>query len=119
MLEAAHEHDQYEYHEVIVNIDISDRWESFIRSQVQAGRFASESEMLDEALRLLQQRDEGGATAPTARKAMTEEELEQELIESGFLGSVPPRDSPPPPWNFKPVKIAGEPLSETVVRERR
>jgi putative addiction module CopG family antidote len=102
-----------------MNVNISDTWEPFIRSQVQAGRFASQGEVLDEALHLLKQRDQGQTAEPPARKALTEEELEQELIESGFLGSVPPRDSAPPPWNFKPVKIEGEPLSETVIRERR
>jgi hypothetical protein len=50
---------------------------------------------------------------------LTEEELEEELIKSGFLGSVPPRDSTLSPWNFKAVTIEGEPLSETVIRERR
>lgn len=33
---------------------ISERWEPFIRAQVQSGRFASEDELLDEALRLLE-----------------------------------------------------------------
>ena len=55
-----------------------------------------------------------------ARKPLTEQELEQKLVESGFLASVPPpRDPATPAWNFDPVKIEGEPISETVIRERR
>jgi putative addiction module CopG family antidote len=100
-------------------VNLSDTGEPVIRSQVQAGRYASAGEVLDEALRLLKQRDESQTAEPPARKALTEEELEQELIESGFLGSVPPRDSTPPHGNFQAVEIEGEPLSETVIRERR
>jgi antitoxin ParD1/3/4 len=45
-----------------MTVNLSDTWKPFIRSQVQAGRYASEEEVLDEALRLLQQRNEGGGT---------------------------------------------------------
>ena len=49
---------------------------------------------------------EGGQTAkPIAQRRLSEEELERELVESGFLGSVPPRESTPPPWTFKAVNI--------------
>lgn len=37
---------------------MSEDWESFIRDRVQSGRYASEAAVLDEALRLLQQRDQ-------------------------------------------------------------
>ncbi len=41
-----------------MNAHISERWEPFIRAQVQSGRFASENEVLDEALNLLKRQDE-------------------------------------------------------------
>ena len=41
-----------------MNAQISARWEPFVRSQVQSGRYASEQEVIDEALGLLEQRDE-------------------------------------------------------------
>ncbi len=48
-----------------MNIDLSESWEPFIRSQIQSGRYRSEGEVLDEALSLLKQRDEHGhAPAP-------------------------------------------------------
>ena len=37
--------------------------------------------------------------------------------EMGVLVSAPPADPPDP--NFKPIAIEGEPLSETIIRERR
>lgn len=42
-----------------MNEHIYERWRSFIRSRVQSGRYTSEDEVLDEALRLLKQRDLG------------------------------------------------------------
>src|SRR5512135_3421475 len=40
-----------------MNLHVPEEWEPFIRTQVQSGRDASENEVLDEALRLLQERD--------------------------------------------------------------
>ncbi len=41
-----------------MNTHLSEDWERFIRSQVQSGRYASEVEVLEEALRLLRRRDQ-------------------------------------------------------------
>ncbi len=46
-----------------MNVNLSEHWDSFIRSRVQSGRYASEGEVLDEALRLLRQSEEGQAPA--------------------------------------------------------
>ncbi len=46
-----------------MNVDISEHWGPFIRSQVRSGRYASEGEVLDEALRLLSRRDRGQVSA--------------------------------------------------------
>lgn len=51
---------------------------------------------------------------------MTEEEFAQHLYEKGIIGK------PPPPItdfsrydSYKPVTVTGEPISETIIRERR
>lgn len=51
---------------------------------------------------------------------MTEEEFEQHLYEKGIIGK------PPPPItdfsrydNYKPITVTGEPISETIIKERR
>jgi hypothetical protein len=50
----------------------------------------------------------------------TEEELAKELLHEGILDHVPPPIRDPAPYqNRKPVDIAGEPLSETIIKERR
>lgn len=54
-----------------------------------------------------------------AKSAMTESEFEQHLYEKGIIGK------PPPPItdfsryeNYQPVKVEGEPVSETIIKER-
>ena len=39
-----------------MNVHVSERWEPFIRSQLQSGRYHSEGEVLDDALSLLSER---------------------------------------------------------------
>ncbi len=98
-----------------MTIHLPNDLESSIQAAVHSGRFASVDDAIAEAVRLLLRQP----PAP-ARRPLSEQELEQKLIESGFLASVPPtRDPATPPWNFEPITIEGEPLSETVIRERR
>ena len=41
-----------------MNAHISDRWDSFIHTQLQSGRFSSADDVIDEALELLKRREE-------------------------------------------------------------
>ena len=92
--------------------------ERSLHAAVSSGHFASVDDAMTEAARLLLQSLNQGQQ--TAKKPLTEQELERKLLESGFLASVPPPADPAAPaWSFKPVTIEGEPLSETVIRERR
>ena len=59
--------------------------ENNILAAVHSGRFASVDDAMAEAVRLLLCQPPG-----SAKKPLTEQELEQKLIESGFLASVPP-----------------------------
>jgi putative addiction module CopG family antidote len=98
-----------------MNVRVSENAERVIRSHVQSGRFSSESEVIDAALCLLNQR----APEPAAKKPLTEDEFKQQLLESGFMTSLPIPLDPATRRDFQPVKIEGEPLSETIIRERR
>jgi antitoxin ParD1/3/4 len=40
-----------------MNLNVSEKWKPFIRSKMRSGHYRSEDEVLDEALRLLKQRD--------------------------------------------------------------
>lgn len=73
--------------------------------------------MTEAARLLLTALEQGHGAAP---KKLTEAELERKLTESGFLASAPPPIDPgAPAWSFEAVEIEGEPLSQTVIRERR
>ena len=101
-----------------MNARLSEESACFVRSLVQSGRYASEEEILEEALRLLQQREQ--ALLTTDKKPMTEDEFERHLVAIGMMSHVPPPPDPDrPERDFEPVVIEGEPLSETIIRERR
>jgi putative addiction module CopG family antidote len=100
-----------------MNIRLSDDLERFVRTQVKSGRFGSEAEVIGEALRLLQERQP--EPAPHAAP-LTEEEFKRHLLEIGMVSQLPttPGDAADDDEDA-PIIIAGEPLSRTVLRERR
>jgi hypothetical protein len=57
------------------------------------------------------------ATPP--KKKMTEAEFDQHLLKIGLLSQLPDTDADFDDPDDVPVEIKGEPLSETVIRERR
>jgi Arc/MetJ-type ribon-helix-helix transcriptional regulator len=100
-----------------MTIHLPNDLESSIRAEVASGHFASIDDAMAEAARLLlrQRRQE----AQAGSKPPTEAEFKQQLLKSGLITSLPtpadPADRPP----FQPVTLEGEPLSETIIRERR
>ncbi len=55
-----------------------------------------------------------------AKPQMTEEEFEQYLYEKGIIGKPPPPISDFSRYeNYQRVTVEGEPISETIIRERR
>lgn len=99
-----------------MDVHLSEESERFVRSQVEGGRFTSVDEALDAAIHLLRMRVPSTAQEESA----AEDEFERRLMESGFLSAAyGPRPAPPPEWTFTPIEIEGEPLSETILRERR
>jgi putative addiction module CopG family antidote len=98
-----------------MTVHLPEDLERYVQSQVQSGYFASEDEALTEAVRLLRQL----RPAATPRgKALTEEELDRQLVASGFLASAP-RRAGASRRDFKPIAVAGESISQTVIGERR
>jgi putative addiction module CopG family antidote len=101
----------------LMTIHLPEDLECYVQNQVQSGFFASEDEAITEAVRLLRQAR--SAVPSTRSQRLSEEELEQQMVQSGFLGHVPPRSGPTGVRrDFQPITIEGEPLSETVIRER-
>jgi putative addiction module CopG family antidote len=100
-----------------MNVNLSEEARRIVRSGVESGRFRTEGDVLDAALRLLEQQ---GHDPEESAAGMTEDEFERTLLEAGLLTSIPPPADPSAPAReFQPIEIVGEPLSETILRERR
>jgi len=49
-----------------------------------------------------------------------EDEFERQLLAKGLISHIPTRDETDEEFDrFEPIEVAGEPLSETIIRERR
>ena len=61
------------------------------------------------------------APRPARQKKMTEAEFDQHLLKIGLISSLPDpaQDIDDDDPDDQPVTIKGEPLSETIIRERR
>src|SRR4051794_39046013 len=112
-----------------MTIHLPDDLTSSIRAEVLEGHFASEDDMVASVLRDYLRR--GPARSPHAHKpaagpptAATEEansqELQRRLFEAGVISEIkPPITDLTPYQNRQAIPIQGEPISETVIRERR
>lgn len=98
-----------------MTIHLPPELERFVHDQVLAGRYRSEEDVIREALEQLR----GQAPSPTTSSRMTEAEFKQHLLDSGRISSLPTPVDPASRPVFQPIAIEGEPLSETIIRERR
>ena len=97
-------------------IHLPEDLERYVQSEVQSGRFASTDDAITEAIRLLRQKKR---ETQSQHKLLTLDELNQQLLEAGLLSQIPPCPDPATYQEFSPIVIQGEPLSETIIRERR
>ena len=98
-----------------MTIHLPEDVERYVESQVQSGRFASPDEAITEAVRRLRQAEQDSASRPPA----TEAEFKRQLLATGLMTSLPTPADPATRPTLQPVAIEGEPLSETIIRERR
>ena len=96
-----------------MDIQLPEHLERSIRSLIDTGRFASVDDAMAEAARLLLRQNK------PVKKPMTEAELHQHMLDIGLMTSLPDREADYDDPDDQPVEILGEPLSETVFRERR
>jgi Arc/MetJ-type ribon-helix-helix transcriptional regulator len=104
--------------------------ERFVHDAVRAGRYAREDDVIRDALiRLRQAMPEEADTSPPDSKPapsptpqitpMTEQELKRHMLNIGLMTQLPDIDADYDDPDDQPIDIEGEPLSETVIRERR
>jgi hypothetical protein len=56
---------------------------------------------------------------PSRATPMSEDDFKRQLLKSGLMTSLPTPADPADRPAFQPIAIDGEPLSETIIRERR
>ena len=88
--------------------------ESSIRAEVLSGHFASEAALVAAAVRDYLQRKQ-----QPPRKAMTLDELHRQMLADGLITQLPNTAEDFDDEDDAPIAIEGEPLSETIIRERR
>jgi Arc/MetJ-type ribon-helix-helix transcriptional regulator len=96
-----------------MTIHLSQDLESAIGTLVQDGRFASVDEAMAEAARLLIRQQ-----AP-AQKPLSPAEFDRMLLDRGLMSELPDTAADFDDPDDQLITIKGEPLSETVIRERR
>lgn len=89
--------------------------ERSINAEVMTGHFASADDAIAEAWRsYLQHR-----TQPHQAKASPLDELHRQMLADGLISRLPDTATNIDDEQEEPVEIDGEPLSETIIRERR
>ena len=74
-----------------MNVHLPEDLQNYLQSEVLSGHFASEQDAIEEAVRLLRLRQQQNIIQP---KPLTQEQLERQLMQIGFLGSITwPHDS--------------------------
>src|SRR5690242_3443686 len=107
-------------------IHLPEDLEQFVHEAARTGRYASEQDVVRDALARLKQamRGDAGTTAPGAEpaqagKPLTKEEFHRHLVEIGLMSQLPDTAADFEDPDDQLIDIQGEPLSETVIRERR
>jgi Arc/MetJ-type ribon-helix-helix transcriptional regulator len=113
-------------------IHLSKDMEQILHNAVLAGLYASEDDVIRAALTHLEQtlpkpartsakaakRTKAAARQPKS-KPLTEAELRGHMLDIGLMTRLPASAADFDDPDDRPITIKGEPLSETIIRERR
>jgi Arc/MetJ-type ribon-helix-helix transcriptional regulator len=115
-----------------MTIHLPKELERFVHEAVRAGRYADEDDVIRDALvRLKETMPERSVTpephrkpaksakAATQNRPLTVEEVHQRMLAAGLITELPNRAADIDDADDLPIAIEGEPLSETIIRERR
>ena len=106
-----------------MTIHLPEHLERYVHDQVQAGRYRTEQDLICDALERHRQAGPTPAHAPGQPELTPEEaadqDLQRRLLAAGVISEIkPPPRLLPTREEFTPVPITGEPISETIIRER-
>jgi len=87
-----------------------------VLNEIQKMPSAEQRKIVEELMDYLRERENGELNEEERR----EREFERKMYEEGFFANVATRDETDAEFDeFELLEIAGEPLSETIIRERR
>jgi Arc/MetJ-type ribon-helix-helix transcriptional regulator len=113
-----------------VTIHLSKDLEEFVQDAVRAGLYAREDDVIRDALLRLKQtmpkdielpskKTKRAQPSPQKKKPLSRAEFDQRLLELGLMSQLPETDAYFDDPDDEPIEIKGEPISETIIRERR
>jgi Arc/MetJ-type ribon-helix-helix transcriptional regulator len=107
-----------------MTIRIPEHLERYVHDEVLAGRYLTEDEVVTDALerhRQAQQKPSKDTSNPDLTpEEIADQDLQRRLLAAGIISEIkPPITDMTPYRNRRAVPIQGEPISETVIRERR
>jgi putative addiction module CopG family antidote len=113
-----------------MTIRLSKELERFVHDAVRSGRYAHEDDVIRDALIRLKQTmpeetqspDKSAKRVKPARpkkQPLTEADVLKHMLDIGLISQLPDTAADFDDPDDQPITIKGEPLSETVIRERR
>ena len=110
-----------------MTIHLSKELERFVHDAVRSGHYAREDDVIRDALIRLRQTmpqatqppDKNAKPARQEKTPLTEADVLQHMLASGLITQLPDTAADFDDPDDQPIAITGEPLSETVIRERR
>jgi Arc/MetJ-type ribon-helix-helix transcriptional regulator len=114
-----------------MTIHLSKDQARFVNDAVRDGVYASEDAVVNDALDRLRRAMPAPAKAPgkgakrtrsaprTPKAPLTEAQLQQHMLKIGLMTHLPDSEADFDDPDDEPITIKGEPLSETIIRERR
>lgn len=104
--------------------------ERFVHEAVRAGHYATDDDVIRDALSRLKEsmpvvnelpdkKNAKPGKRAQRKKSLTPAEFDQHLLQTGLMSQLPETDADFDDPNDEPISIKGEALSETIIRERR
>jgi Arc/MetJ-type ribon-helix-helix transcriptional regulator len=112
-----------------INIHLTDDLVQIVHDAVGTGLYAGEDDVIRDALTRLKQsmppaskmparKTRGNRMVEARRQPVTPDELNRRLLDSGLVIQLPDPSKDVDDAEDLPIEIQGEPLSETIIRER-
>ncbi len=110
-----------------MTIRLPEDLKQFVHAAVHTGRYAREEDVVRDALVRLKHATamenwpDAQRTSPAKaeKESLTRQEFDEYLLNSGLISHIPETDADFDDPDDQVIEIKGEPLSETVIRERR